>query len=309
MGSPQLIVQDERDVGRRGAAVGLTEAGRSVARLGLGALCGVGLGLLAWGAVSLVHGPGGAPTPLLPSLSAPRLQPFPDWPSTALLPVPSLGEPTLRRVPAWASGIAVPKGESLVADAKVARVAVYRSAGSKRPRMTLSNPNRDGAPLVFLVTSVRTRRLRVLLPTRPNLSHGWIARRNVRLALDPYRVAVDLGRHKMIVRRDGRLVQHYRVGVGKRAVTPTPFGLYYITELLRQPDPGGTYGPYAFGLSAHSNVLHEFAGGNGEIGIHGTNEPRGVGTDVSHGCIRVYNRVIARLAHELPLGTPVQIEP
>jgi lipoprotein-anchoring transpeptidase ErfK/SrfK len=56
-------------------------------------------------------------------------------------------------------------------------------------------------------------------------------------------------------------------------------------------------------------VLHEFEGGNGEIGLHGTNEPWAVGTDVSHGCIRVYNSVITRLAHELPLGTPVRIAP
>jgi lipoprotein-anchoring transpeptidase ErfK/SrfK len=105
------------------------------------------------------------------------------------------------------------------------------------------------------------------------------------------------------------LVERDPVGVGRRAVTPTPFGLYYVTELLKQSDPAGPYGPYAFGLSAHSDVLHEFAGGNGEIGIHGTNDPSAVGTNVSHGCIRVYNSVISRLAHELPLGTPVRIEP
>jgi lipoprotein-anchoring transpeptidase ErfK/SrfK len=158
------------------------------------------------------------------------------------------------------------------------------------------------------VESARRHRLRVLLPTRPNFSHGWIASRDIRLALDPYRIVVHLKRHVMVIWRRGRFFERYPVGVGRRAVTPTPFGLYYITELLKQPDPTGVYGPYAFGLSAHSNVLHEFAGGNGEIGIHGTNEPWAVGTNVSHGCIRVYNRVIRRLAHQLPLGTPVRIE-
>jgi lipoprotein-anchoring transpeptidase ErfK/SrfK len=174
--------------------------------------------------------------------------------------------------------------------------------------MTLSNPNPDGAQLVFLVASVGARRLHVLLPTRPNLSRGWIAKSDVRLALNPYRLAVQLTQHRMLMWRSGRLIQQFKVGVGRRAVTPTPFGLYYITELLKQPNPTGIYGPYAFGLSAHSNVLHEFAGGNGEIGIHGTDHPGAVGTDVSHGCIRVYNIVIRQLAHELPLGTPVQIE-
>ena len=96
------------------------------------------------------------------------------------------------------------------------------------------------------------------------------------------------------------------MGVG-RAVTPTPSGLYYVTELLKQPDPTGLYGPYAFGLSAHSDVLHEFAGRNGILGLHGTNFPQGIGTDVSHGCLRVSNRVILKLAHLLPVGTPVRI--
>jgi lipoprotein-anchoring transpeptidase ErfK/SrfK len=147
----------------------------------------------------------------------------------------------------------------------------------------------------------------VLLPTRPNLSRGWISASAVRLAFNPYRLEVQLSRHVLTIWRSGKLVQRYPVGVGQRAVTPTPAGLYYITELLKQPDPGGEYGPYAFGISAHSNVLHEFAGGNGEIGIHGTNQPWLVGGDVSHGCIRVRNDVITRLANELPLGTPVRI--
>jgi lipoprotein-anchoring transpeptidase ErfK/SrfK len=90
-------------------------------------------------------------------------------------------------------------------------------------------------------------------------------------------------------------------------VTPTPAGLYYITELLKQPNPLGTYGPYAFGLSAHSNVLHEFAGRDGILGIHGTDFPNGIGTDVSHGCIRLSNRAITKLARLLPIGTPVRI--
>jgi lipoprotein-anchoring transpeptidase ErfK/SrfK len=90
---------------------------------------------------------------------------------------------------------------------------------------------------------------------------------------------------------------------------PTPIGVYYLAELLKQPDPWGAYGPYAFGLSAHSNVLYNFGGGAGEIGIHGTNEPGALGRDVSHGCIRISNAGITKLARMLPLGTPVEILP
>jgi lipoprotein-anchoring transpeptidase ErfK/SrfK len=67
------------------------------------------------------------------------------------------------------------------------------------------------------------------------------------------------------------------------------------------------YGPYAFGTSAFSNTYYHFGGGPGEIGLHGTNYPQGLGSKVSHGCIRVSNATIRRLAKLLPLGTPVVI--
>ncbi len=50
-----------------------------------------------------------------------------------------------------------------------------------------------------------------------------------------------------------------------------------------------------------------YAGGNGQLGIHGTSEPWSIGRDVSHGCIRVHNGVVRRLARIIPLGTPVVI--
>ena len=88
---------------------------------------------------------------------------------------------------------------------------------------------------------------------------------------------------------------------------PTPTGIYYIVELLKQPDPNGPYGPYAFGLSAYSHVLYSYGGGPGQIGIHGTNNSNSIGHSQSHGCIRIPNTIISQLATELPLGTPVKI--
>ena len=95
------------------------------------------------------------------------------------------------------------------------------------------------------------------------------------------------------------------VGTGD---TPTPVGEFYLLELVRPPDPDGAYGPFAFGLSGFSEVLESF--GESEtaiIGLHGTNEPASIGTDVSSGCIRLPNEVIEELAVTLPLGTPIVI--
>lgn len=54
-------------------------------------------------------------------------------------------------------------------------------------------------------------------------------------------------------------------------------------------------------------LLKQFAGGDGRVGIHGTNQPGLIGESVGHGCVRVDNDTIRRLARVLPLGTPVLI--
>jgi lipoprotein-anchoring transpeptidase ErfK/SrfK len=195
----------------------------------------------------------------------------------------------------------------IVAYAHGSRVFVYASEGSGRVRQVLSSPTDDGAVLSFLVRSLHARRALVYLPTRPNGSSGWVPRSQVRVYAEPYRVRIDLRRHTLAVRRFGSVILHASVGVG-RAVTPTPAGTYYIVSRIQPPDPRTVYGAFAFGLSAHSNVFARFGfGGDGRIGLHGTNDPAGVGHDVSHGCIRTTNAVILRLARLLPLGTPITI--
>lgn len=207
-----------------------------------------------------------------------------------------------------AAGAAAPRvaAASVVAQATGRSVAVYRFPGARRPWRRFANPTADGGPLVFLVAQRLPGWERVYLPIRPNGSTGWVRDSQVSLAADPYRVVVSLDRHRITVLRNGRTIRVERAGVGQ-SVMPTPRGTYYIVELLRQPDPNGFYGPYAFGLSAFSNVFFHFGSGPGEIGLHGTNDPAGLGTSVSHGCIRISNAAITALAHLLPLGTPVQI--
>jgi lipoprotein-anchoring transpeptidase ErfK/SrfK len=195
--------------------------------------------------------------------------------------------------------------EARVAYARTRHVLVYSSPGADRPTRVLPNPY-HGTQLAFLVRRLRPRWVRVFLPLRPNGSSGWIRRSQVRVLRNDYRVRVELGRHRLSVWRRGRLVMRRPVGVGQSG-TPTPVGRYYVVELIQTDDPQGSYGPYAFGLSAHSDVLKRFDGGDGQVGIHGTNYPQGLGTDVSHGCIRIGNDAIVRLAKTLPLGTPVTI--
>jgi lipoprotein-anchoring transpeptidase ErfK/SrfK len=197
---------------------------------------------------------------------------------------------------------------SVVARALSSTIPVYATPSSKVPFVTLHNPNSDGGPLVFLVADL-TQQLnwvRVYLPIRPNGSEGWIHGSSVQLAQDAYAVIANEATHRLKVLKNGKTILTAPVGVG-RSVLPTPTGIYYLVELLQQPNPNGAYGPYAFGLSAFSNVLQSFGGGPGQIGLHGTDVPNSVGSNVSHGCLRVSNAVITKLAHLLPLGTPIRI--
>jgi lipoprotein-anchoring transpeptidase ErfK/SrfK len=207
---------------------------------------------------------------------------------------------SMRKLPWRRSGI------SRVARAVNRRLAVYGRPGAKRPTVLLQNPDQLGIPRVLLVHSLRKRWIRLYMPTRPDGRTGWVRRRAVRLYRNPYRIVVNLRSHRLELWRSKRRVLGARIVAGAPA-TPTPRGLYYVTQLLKPPDPNGAYGPFSFGLSAHSRVLKRFAGGNGQVGIHGTNQAWLIGSSVSHGCIRVNNHAIRRLARVLPLGTPVLI--
>jgi lipoprotein-anchoring transpeptidase ErfK/SrfK len=195
---------------------------------------------------------------------------------------------------------------SVVAEARVSLVAVYRTRTAKRPFLRLSRRTSHGGPVVLLVKERRPGWAKVYLPVRPNGSTGWVRDRQVALALNPYRIRVDLSARTITVWKGAKVIHRAPAGVGRSSV-PTPAGFYFLTGLMSQPNPWGAYGPYAFGTSAFSNVLYSFGGGPGQIGLHGTNSPSSLGTYASHGCIRISNAGITKLARILPLGTPLRI--
>lgn len=147
--------------------------------------------------------------------------------------------------------------------------------------------------------------VRVRLPMLPNGSTGWVPR----TALGSFnairtRLVIDRTLFTATLYRAGRVIFRSRIGVGK-AHWPTPRGEFHVREKLAGfKDP--IYGPLAFGLNARSAVLTDWLNG-GFIGIHGTNQPGILPGRVSHGCIRMPNRAILRLARLMPMGTPVTI--
>jgi L,D-transpeptidase catalytic domain len=147
--------------------------------------------------------------------------------------------------------------------------------------------------------------VRVRLPILPNGRTGWVPRG----ALGTYNkiwthLVIDRRLFSATLYRRGAAVFTTRVGVGK-PYWPTPAGQFYVRERITGFSDL-IYGPLAFGTNARSAVLTDWPGG-GFIGIHGTNQPEILPGRVSHGCVRMPNPAILRLARLMPLGTPVTI--
>jgi len=196
--------------------------------------------------------------------------------------------------------------ETTVARATGDGVAVFADADDTEPVLALPGTSTFGFRQAFLVLDESGDSLHVLVPGRPNGSTGWIRRADVELQTVDHEVEVDLGARTLTLRSGDDVVLETTVAIGAPDA-PTPTGRFFVTDLLETGDPNDDYGPYAIGLSGYSKELTEFAGGDGQIGIHGTNEPASIGQAVSHGCVRVPNDVITTLATTVPVGTPVTI--
>ena len=195
--------------------------------------------------------------------------------------------------------------------ATVERETVARAAPEDGARVVARvrtrTPERTPEALPVLERRATAGRLwvRVRLPILPNGSQGCVRRDR----LGPYQavrthLVVDRRRLTARLERRGRTVFRARVGIG-RAKWPTPAGEFLVRNRLtgfRNP----LYGALAFGTSARSPVLTDWPGG-GFIGIHGTNQPQLIPGRPSHGCIRMRNADILRLARRMPVGTPVSI--
>jgi len=169
----------------------------------------------------------------------------------------------------------------------------------------------DGLPEVYVVLESRLGRgdrawLKVRIPGRPNGRTGWVREEALsNLKLVQTQLTIDRRTLTATLRRNGKRIWRSPVGVGKRG-TETPPGRFWIRERLSNLRGSPVYGPWAFGTSAYSSTLTDWPGG-GVVGIHGTNQPELIPGRPSHGCVRVPNGRIRRLAKLMPIGTPVRI--
>lgn len=200
-----------------------------------------------------------------------------------------------------------PRYPNVVATATKPSVAVH-DAPNGRFVVALTSPLPfSRMPVTFLVLDdPGTGWLHVALRTRPNGSTGWIQKTDVALTTNDWSIDIDVTAHWITVYKGADVWLEASVVTGT-AYTPTPIGDFFLAEAVWEANKWGAHGPFTYGLSAHSEVLMTFDGGDGQIGIHGTNAPQLRGTDSSNGCIRLSNEDITRMAQNLPMGVPVHI--
>ena len=147
----------------------------------------------------------------------------------------------------------------------------------------------------------------VQLPGRPNGHEGWILTDRTRRTSTGWQISISLAARLVTVYHGGLVERRFGAVVGKRS-TPTPRGRFFVEEAVALKS-GASGGPFALAASARSNVLQQFAGGPGQIAIHGTNHlSDALGTAASHGCIRLGTRAITWLARRIGAGTPLTIK-
>ena len=111
----------------------------------------------------------------------------------------------------------------------------------------------------------------------------------------PYEIHIDVESKTLTLFQGDTLVKQYTIATGAWD-TPTPLGVFTINSRFSGEMCG--FGTCFLGL----NVPW------GNYGIHGTNKPESIGSNASHGCIRMRVKDAEELYATVPNGTRVVIQ-
>jgi lipoprotein-anchoring transpeptidase ErfK/SrfK len=185
------------------------------------------------------------------------------------------------------------------------KAAVPVSATAGGPAVAVLPSTQLGGPTWVPVVETKPGWDRVLLPSRPNRSTGWIrtGKTSLDTARSPYQIKVDTSARRLTLTKSGHKLGTWTVAVGA-AKTPTPVGRTFLLASLAPAKR--TYSPLILPVGAHSETLDTFGGGPGTVAFHGWPSTSVFGKAVTHGCVRVPADALNKLS-EVPLGTPVVV--
>jgi lipoprotein-anchoring transpeptidase ErfK/SrfK len=130
----------------------------------------------------------------------------------------------------------------------------------------------------------------------------------------PVVLAVDRGGFKISLFKKLKKVNVYPIAVGQAGLE-TPSGLYTIQNKAVDPAwsvPNSSWasslaGRVIPGGTPQNPLKARWLGVFDGVGVHGTDARGSIGTNASHGCIRMLVEDVETLYDEVPIGTPIYI--
>jgi lipoprotein-anchoring transpeptidase ErfK/SrfK len=168
-------------------------------------------------------------------------------------------------------------------------------------RMRVENALRQPNPAVRTVEP----RLRKV---DPRISTAELAKKY------PVVVTVDRGGYRLRLFKRLKLVETYPIAVGQVGLE-TPAGMYSVQNKAVNPAwsvpnsdwAGSLAGQVIPGGTPQNPLKARWLGIYNGAGIHGTDQTGSIGTNASHGCIRMLIPDVVELYDQVPVGAPVYI--
>jgi lipoprotein-anchoring transpeptidase ErfK/SrfK len=119
------------------------------------------------------------------------------------------------------------------------------------------------------------------------------------------RIVISIPDRKLALVENGKVVKIYATAVGANA-SPSPTGAF--TVISRVPNPTWYHAGNVVPPGKNNPVGSRWIGLSQKgYGIHGTNAPKSIGRNVSHGCIRMLNRDVEQLFELVKVGDVVEL--
>jgi lipoprotein-anchoring transpeptidase ErfK/SrfK len=122
----------------------------------------------------------------------------------------------------------------------------------------------------------------------------------------PFLIRVDKSKNTLVLYSNDKAVKKYSVATGKKNCTPT--GEFKITDKLVHPTWFKTGAILPPGSPENALGTRWMGFDKPAYGIHGTIEPKSIGSQASEGCIRMLNADVEELYSIVPVGTKVIIQ-
>ncbi len=160
-----------------------------------------------------------------------------------------------------------------------------------------------------LVSAVGDRTITASIHTvQPTVSGDDLAKRY------PVVLAVDRGNFRISLFKKLKKIKAYPIAVGQVGLE-TPAGLYKIQNKAINPAwhvpdsdwAGKLAGTVIPGGAPNNPLKARWLGVYDGVGVHGTDARGSIGSNASHGCIRMLIEDVEALYDQVPIGTPIYI--